>query len=266
MINWTLYKRGIQGSWKMLLIFAAVITMYFAVIVSMFDPALGSALNEFAKAMPELMAIVGMNPASAELVSFMEAYLYGFIMLVFPMLFCILSANKLIARHVDRGSMTYLLSAPVKRETVAFTQMKVMVTGLFALVLYATMLGIVNCEISFPGELDIGKFILLNIGVLCLQLFISGICFLCSCIFNDSKYAVGVGAGIPALGFIVQMMANAGKDLENAKYATFFTLFNSDGIIAGEPSAIWGMVVLFAGAVALFGTAIVVFSKKDLHI
>jgi len=266
MINWTLYKRGIQGSWKMLLIFAAVLTMYFTIIISMFDPALGSALNEFAKAMPELMAIVGMNPASAELVSFLEAYLYGFIMLVFPMLFCILSANKLIARHVDRGSMTYLLSAPVKRETVAFTQIKVMLTGLFALIFYATLLGIANCEISFPGELDIEKFILLNVGVLCLQLFIGGICFLCSCIFNDSKYAVGVGAGIPALGFIFQMMANAGKELKNVKYATFFTLFDSDGIIAGELGAIWGMLVLFAGAIVLFSAAIVIFSKKDLHI
>jgi len=58
MINWTLYKRGIKGSWKMILIFAAVITMYFTVIISMFDPALGSVLDEFAKAMPELMAIV----------------------------------------------------------------------------------------------------------------------------------------------------------------------------------------------------------------
>ncbi|HPU18342.1 MAG TPA: ABC transporter permease, partial [Bacillota bacterium] len=181
MINWTLYKRGIKGSWKMILIFAAVITMYFTVIISMFDPALGSVLDEFAKAMPELMAIVGMTPASAELVSFMEAYLYGFIMLVFPMVFCILSAHKLISRHVDRGSMTYLLSAPVRRETVAFTQMKVMVTGLFMLVLYATLLGIVDCEISFPGELDTGKFILLNVGVFCLQLFVGGICFLCSC-------------------------------------------------------------------------------------
>ncbi len=232
----------------------------------MFDPALGSALNEFAKAMPELMAIVGMNPASAGLVSFLEAYLYGFIMLVFPMLFCILSANKLIARHVDRGSMTYLLAAPVRRGTIAFTQMKVMATGLFALVLYATILGIINCEISFPGKLDIGRFILLNIGALCLQLFIGGICFLCSCIFNDSKYAVGLGAGIPALGFIIQMMANAGKELENAKYATFFTLFDSDGIVTGEPGAIWGMFSLFAGAIILFSTAIVIFSKKDLHI
>jgi len=266
MINWTLYKRGILGSWKLLIVFAAVITMYFTIIISMFDPSLGSALDEFAKAMPELMAIVGMNPASAELISFLEAYLHGFIMLVFPMLFCIISAHRLIARHVDRGSMTYLLSAPVKRETVAFTQMNVMVTGLILLMLYAALLGIVNCEISFPGELDIGKFILLNVGALCLQLFIGGICFLCSCVFNDSRYAVGAGAGIPALGFLIQMISNAGEKTENAKYATFFTLFDSDGIIAGEPGAFWGMAVLFAGAILLYLSAVVVFSKKDLHI
>jgi ABC-2 type transport system permease protein len=266
MMNWTLYKRGIQGIWKMLVIFCAVLTMYFTIIVSMFDPALGSVLDEFAKAMPDLMAVVGMTPASGELVSFMAAYLYGFLMLVFPMVFSILSANKLIARHVDRGSMTYLVAAPVRRTTVAFTQMKVMGTGLFALVFYASMLGIITCELSFPGELAVGTFLLLNAGVLCLQLFIGGICFLSSCFFNDSKYAVGVGAGIPALGFIIQMMANAGKELENAKYATFFTLFDSDGIIAGEAGAYAGMAVLFIGAVALFAAAIAVFSKKDLHI
>ncbi len=266
MINMTLYKRGIQGSWKILMIFAAVIAMYFTIIISMFDPAFGSALAELSKAMPDLMAMVGMNPASGELVSFMAAYLYGFIMLVFPMIFSILSANKLIARHVDRGSMTYLVAAPVKRSTVAFTQMKVMGTGLFALVLFATVLGIVVCEISFPGELAIGSFIMLNVGVLCLQLFIGGICFLASCIFNDSKYAVAVGAGIPALGFIVQMLANAGKEFENVKYATFFTLFNADGIVAGEAGSYIGMAILFIGALVLFALAITVFSKKNLHI
>lgn len=266
MINWTLYKRGMQGSWKILVVFASVLTMYFTIIISMFDPAFGSALDEFAKAMPDLMAIVGMNPASGELVNFMAAYLYGFIMLIFPMIFSILSANKLITNHVDRGSMAYLVAAPVKRVTVAFTQMKVMGTGLFALVSYATVLGIIVCELSFPGELAIGRFLLLNAGVLCLQFFIGGICFLSSCIFNDSKYAFGVGAGIPAMGFVVQMMANAGNELENAKYATFFTWFNPNGLIAGEASAIGGMAILFAGAIVLFAVAIAVFSKKDLHI
>ncbi|HHT86805.1 MAG TPA: ABC transporter permease [Clostridiales bacterium] len=266
MINFTLYKRGMQGSWKTLLIFAAVLAMYFAIIISMFNPEIGSALEEFAKAMPELMAMVGMTPASAELISFMSAYLYGFIMLVFPMIFSIIIANKLIASHVDKGSMTYLVAAPVKRSTVVFTQMKVLCTGLFALVLFATVLGIVVCEISFPGELDIVRFALLNAGVLCLQLFISGICFLASCVFNESKYAVSAGAGIPALAFIIQMLANAGQDLEKFKYATFFTLFNPDGIIAGEASAYLGMAILLVGAIALFALSIIVFSRKDLHI
>lgn len=266
MFNFTLYKDGMRSSWKMLLIFAAVLALYFIVIISMFDPSLGSALNEFAKAMPELMAMVGMNPSSTTMIGFLSAYLYGFIMLVFPMLFSILCANRLIAHHVDRGSMTYLLAAPVKRSTVAFTQMKVIASGLFLLVAYATALGIITCEISFPGELAIGKFILLNIGVFCLQLFIGGICFLSSCIFSDTKYSIGVGAGVPALAFIIQMMSNAGPELENAKYATFFTLFNPDGIAAGEAGALWGMVILFGGALILFSAAISIFNKKDLHI
>jgi ABC-2 type transport system permease protein len=266
MINFTLYKRGMRGIWKMLVIFAAVLTMYFTVIVTMFDPSYGNALDELAKTMPELMAIVGMSPASGELVSFMSAYLYGFIMLLFPMVFSILASNKLVASLVDRGSMAYLTAAPVKRTTIAFTQMKVMATGLFALVIYATVLGIVTCELSFPGELAIGKFLMLNAGVLSLQLFIGGICFLSSCIFNEVKYATGVGAGIPALAFIIQMMANAGAELENAKYATFFTLFDSDGLIAGEASAMAGMAILFVGSLVLFGAAIAVLSRKDLHI
>lgn len=266
MLNFTLYKRGIQGSWRMLLIFAAVLTMYFTIIISMFDPKIGSALIAFEEAMPELMAMVGMSTTSTTLIGFMSAYLYGFIMLVFPMVFSILSANKLIASHVDKGSMTYLLAAPIKRSAVAFTQMKVLASGLVVLIGYITIVAIVTAEISFPGELEIGKFILLNVGNLCLHLFIGGICFIFSCIFSDTKYAVGFGAGIPALAFIIQMAANAGDKYANAKYLTFFTLFNPEEILAGEASAVWGVVSLLACAIVLFVGAITIFCKKDLHI
>lgn len=266
MINRTLFGRGIKKSLKMLVIFAAVITMYFTIIITMFDPSFESVLSELSKSMPELMNMVGMKQASAELVGFMEAYLYGFIMLVFPMIFSILSANMLIARHVDRGSMTYLLAAPVKRETVAFTQMTVMVSGLFLLVLYATLLGIIDCEITFPGELDIGKYLLLNIGVLVLHLFIGGICFLCSCIFSESKHAVGLSAGIAIFEYVIQMIANTGKELENAKYATLFTLFDSKEIVSGSSDALWGLLLLFIGAIILYIGGIVIFKKRDLHI
>jgi ABC-2 type transport system permease protein len=266
MFNFTLYKRGMRESWKMLLIFAAVLTVYVSIIITMYDPEMMTMLDEFSKAMPEIMAAVGMSPGASSLLGFMSSYLYGFILMVFPMVFAILCGNKLIARHVDRGSMTYLLAAPVKRSTVAFTQMKVIATGIFALTLYVTALQLFVGELAFPGELAIGKLLALNAGLLALQWFIGGISFLFSCICSDTKHATGLGAGIPALAYVLQMMANMGGNAENAKYATFFTLFNPDGIVAGERGAIAGAIVLFAGAIVLFSAAIVIFSKKDLHI
>ena len=103
-------------------------------------------------------------------------------------------------------------------------------------------------------------------ALLCLHLFIGSICFLASCIFSDSKYSVAFGAGIPALMYVVQMLANAGEKAETLKYATFFTLFHPDGIVAGETAAIAGAGVLLLGAIALFATGIAVFCRKDLHI
>ena len=84
--------------------------------------------------MPELMASVGMKANATNLLGFMISYLYGFILLIFPMLFCILRGNALIAKYVDKGSMVSLIAAPVKRHIIAFTQMKVLVSGILLLV------------------------------------------------------------------------------------------------------------------------------------
>lgn len=266
MINLALYKREMKGSVKLVVIFGAIITMYVSIIISMYDPEMMKTLDSFAEAMPEVMAAVGMKANAADLLGFMVSYLYGFILLLFPMLFSILRGNGLIARYVDKGSMVTLAAAPVKRRTVAFTQTGVLVSGILLLVLYSTVLELVCAESSFPEELDVTALLALNSGLLCLQLFIGGICFLASCICSDTKYSLAFGAGIPVFMYVLQMLANVGGNAERAKYFTFFTLFNPDGIIAGESGAITGMAVLLAGAVFLYALGIAVFERKDLHI
>ncbi|MDR2492623.1 MAG: hypothetical protein LBD25_04100 [Coriobacteriales bacterium] len=266
MFNFTLYKREMKKSILTLVIFAGVLTIYITMIVQMFDPEMASILNQFSEIMPGVMTAVGMSGTVTTLIGFMSSYLYGMLLLLFPMVYVVLRAHGLIGKYVDRGSIVALVSAPIKRRAIAFTQMKALASGLFLLVSYITLLEIVCSEVVFPGELEIGSILLLNVGLLCLQLFIGGICFLASCVFNDAKYSVGIGAGVPALMYVIQMLANIGGSVENARYATFFTLFDPDGLIAGETAAIAGIVVLFVGACALFVAAIVVFSKKDLHI
>ena len=266
MMNLALYKREMKGSIKLLLIFGAIITMYVSIIISMYDPDLMKTLDSFAEAMPELMASVGMKADAATLIGFMVSYLYGFILLIFPMLFCILRGNALIARYVDKGSMALLIAAPVKRRAVAFTQTTALVSGIVLLVLYSTILELICAGKGFPGELDIAELFLLNGGLMCLHLFIGGVCFLSSCIFSDTKYSLAFGAGIPIFMYVLQMLANVGGDAEKAKYFTFFTLFNPDGIIAGEREAAVGILILFAGAVICFAAGMMIFDRKDLQI
>ncbi len=265
-MNATLYKRELKGSWKLFAIFAAVLTMYIVMIIGMFDPKMAEMLDQFTKVMPDLMNAVGMKGDTSTLLGFMATYLYGMLFSVFPMVFSIIRGNALIAKYVDKGSMVTLLAAPVKRRTVAFTQMMTLVTCITAMVVFITAMQLAAAQAQFPGELDTGKLLAINAGLLCLQLFIGAICFFASCLFSDAKYSVAVGAGVPVVMYVIQMMANMGGNLEKAKYLTFFTLFNADQIIAGESGAVIGMLVLLAGAAVLFAAGIAVFSKKDLSI
>lgn len=266
MIRASLYRREMKGSLKLLIILGAVMTMYVSIIISMYDPEMAELLDSYVEMMPELMAAVGMTAGAQSLLEFMSSYLYGFILLIFPMLFSILRGNALICRYIEKGSMVYLTAAPVKRRTIAFTQAAVLMSGIVLLLAYTTGLEIGCARYYFPNELDIEKLIFLNLGLLSLQLFISGWCFLASCFFSDAKYSIGVGAGVPVLMYVLQMLANVGGKAEKAKYFTFFTLFQPDGITAMENQALLGAGILLAGAVLLYIAAILVFSRRDLYI
>jgi ABC-2 type transport system permease protein len=66
--------------------------------------------------------------------------------------------------------------------------------------------------------------------------------------------------------FILKMLASSGESVENIKYATFFTLFQPENIIAWDAGALICVAVLFAGAIALFAGAIMVFCRKDFGV
>ena len=266
MTSMALYKREMKGSIKLLIVFSAIITMYVTIIIQMYDPQMMKTLDNFVEVMPEVMSAVGMKANATNLLGFMVSYLYGFILLIFPMLFCILRGNALISKYVDKGSMVMLVAAPMKRRTIAFTQINVLVSGILLLIFYTTIVELICAISSFAGELDIKELFILNGGLLCLHLFIGGICFLSSCIFSDTKYSVAFGAGIPAFMYVLQMLANVGGNAEKAKYFTFFTLFRPDSIIVGESGAILGVFVLLAGAFILYVLGIMIFERKDLHI
>ena len=264
MISIPLLKREIKSNYKLFIIFTAVLTMYILVIIPMFDPEIGEALAEFEKAMPEMMAAFGMSNPGTTLIEFINTYLFGFLFIIFPMIFEIIISNKLIAKYVDSGSMAYLLATPNKRGKIAITQAIFMVLSVGFLILLITLIGIISSEVNFPGELDIKKYILMNIGLYCLHIAISGLGFFASCVSNDTKLSYSISAGIPIGFFIIQLLANMGGRLENFKYFTILTLFDTDKLINGEASGIWMFLVLLAIGIILYIFGVLRFNKRDL--
>lgn len=265
-MNKTLFRMEWKYTWKLLLIFLAILTMYFTIMLTMFDPALGSALAEFEKLMPDMMAAVGMSGSGATLVDFFSTYLYGMIMIMFPFLFSVILSLRLLVKKVDNGSMAYLLCSGEKRSRVWLSQLCVLLSALFLLIAYCVVLGIVCSAIMFPGDLDITAFLRLNLGCLLLQTALAAICFLASSLLNEYRHAALAGAGIGIVFILIQMLANMKGDLEILQYATILTLFDTAGLIANEAQA-WGRLgALLLIAVICLIAARQSFLRRDLSL
>lgn len=266
MISFPLLKRNMLQLIKPLIIFIAVLGMYTGVIIYMYNPSLMSLLEDYQKAMPGMLQAVGMSGAATCLIEFMKIYLYGFLMLVFPLIFIIVIGNSLVMRYVDTGSMACLLASPNSRLKIIVTQAVSMIAGVTTLMLAITAFGIVCSEAMFPGDLDIQKYLMLNASTLLVQFAIAGIVFFSACFFNESKNFYSIGAGIPLVFFLISMLANMGDKLQNLKYFTIYTLFPKDQIVSGDSGMIAYNIALAIIAIILFVSGIIYFTKKDFSL
>jgi len=238
--------------------------IYLPTIVGMYEPETQASIREMLKSMPQqLMAAMGMTEIGTTLLTFIASYFYGFLILLLPMIYTVIVANRSIASHVDKGSMAYLLSTPNTRGKIARTQALFLLATITILIGFVTLVGIAMCQTMFPGDLDIKGFLMLNLGVLLLYFALSGIGFFASCFFNDTKNSLAIGAGLPVAFLVIQMLSNIGDATHFLKYFTIYTLFDPNKITSGEDYAIQFLALLTIAIVTYFG-GLFFFQKRDL--
>lgn len=264
MISKPLFKATTKQNYIVFLIILAVLMLYLPIIISMYDPATQDSLNEILAMLPqELVSAMGFTGAGSTLLSFVATYFYGFLILLLPMIYSVIVCNRSLASLVDKGSMAYLLSSPNTRSKIARTQALFIFISITLLITFVTTIGIVLSEIQFPDELDIPRFLLLNLGALLLYYALTGIGFFASALFNDTKNSLMLGAGLPVGFLVLKMISDVGESTEGLKYITLYSLFNPQKIIAGE-DYIASFVVLCVITIVTYIGGIVVFQKRDL--
>lgn len=261
-----LFKKEWKSNYKILLIFLALLTMYCCVITTMYDPDLGESLKMMEESMPELFAAFHMENPGSTMLEFLINYLYGFIVVVIPMIFILMLANKLVTKYVDKGSMAYLLTTGNGRKNIIVNQAIFLLQMIALVTVYITAACMIFSAVLFPEELDYKKFLILNLGLFALLFFFGGVCFFLACNLNESGKMLGIGGGILVWSVAVQMLSGVGDKVEWIKYLTPLTLFVPNDLVVGETKAVIGVVLLLAIGVAGFVGGSVSFCKRDLFL
>lgn len=265
MFSVPLLKRTVKTDGKLWMIFTGILVLQMFLVLSMFTQAAGN--GRLFRAIPsEIAAALGIDMGTDSLTAHLASHSFAFFYPVISMFYGSIAASRLVAQKVESGTMVYLLASPNKRERIAGTQAVFLASGLFVMFLCTTVAGLAACAVFFRGRLEIVPFLLLNAGGFCLAFCLSGISFLASCIGNDTRFALTIGAGVPMIFLLIRMLANLGGSLEALKFVTMFTLFNTADILEESMGVFWKFPLLAVLGAVFYRTGVKQFAKKDLPV
>lgn len=196
--------------------------------------------------------------------------------LLLPMVFVIMTANGLLAGQVDSGSMAYVLSTPTKRRTITVTQMVYLIFALFTMFATLTATSVLSVFIAGGNNFAINyaEILLFNLGAFLTMFAFAGFCFMCSAIFNRTKYSLSIGGGLTIFSLVCTILGLFGSQvvpsamrinaMDYFNYLSLITLFDTVSILDGGLSYLWKFGILFGVGVITFIIGIFRFDKKDL--
>lgn len=196
--------------------------------------------------------------------------------LLLPMVFVIMTANALLAGQVDSGSMAYVLSTPTKRRAVTVTQMTYLITAILAMFMLTTVTSVIAVWVVGGNNFAINyaEILLFNLGAFLTMFAFAGFCFMCSAIFNRTKYSLSIGGGLTIFSLVCTILGLFGSSvvpsamrisaMDFFNYLSIITLFDTVSILDGGLSYLWKFGILLAIGVVTFIIGIFRFDKKDL--
>lgn len=266
-MNIVLFKSNIKNYWLLIVAAIGVLLMYGTISVTMFDPDLADSMTSMFDSFPEgMMKAFGFDEMGTTLLEFVESFMYGFIIVVFSAIFLGLIAHGLIGKHTDKGSMVYLLATPNKRSKIVLTQ------GIFLMAALTFIFGIyviamlITSHLAFPGLLNVINFLKLNLVTYLCIAFVSSLAFLFSCYFNESRYSLGAGIGLPVFFVIIGLLKGLSSKLDWLGFLSPYSLINGKEIYTSSSYLLTSSTLLFLGTIGVFTLATLIFNKKNFII
>lgn len=260
----TIVKHELRQGRTPLIIWTASIGFLLAVCVFLFPEIKGQmeGIGDVFSSMGKFTAAFGMDRLNFGTLIGFYAIECGNVLGIGGAFYAALCAAGMLSKEEKGRTAEFLLTHPVSR-------VRVTAEKLIAVLLQITMMNVIIYVVAIGSMLLISEEIpwkevsLLHLAYYLLQVELAGICFGISAYAR--KGSTGIGLGIAAVMYFLNLIANITESVDFLKYITPFGYCEGADIVVnggldGRMTAT-GMVLCMAGIMAGF----LKYGKKDIH-
>lgn len=259
----TLMKHELKQGRKSLMIWTAAIGFLLAVCVFMFPEMKGEmdGVSDMFASMGSFTEAFGMDRINFGSLMGFYAVECGNILGLGGAFFAALCGVSILAKEEKEHTAEFLLTHPVSR-------VHIVAQKLLAVMIQIIVMNVLVCVLSTASIALIGETIswkellLLHLAFLFLQIEIAGICFGISAFLR--RGGLGIGLGIAAVMYFLNLIANISDSAKFLKYITPFG-YTEGADIVSNASLDTGLVLLgMLYCVIGIGVAFMKYCKKDI--
>lgn len=185
----------------------------------------------------------------------------GSVMAIGCSFFASMLGANILSKEEHSHTAEFLLTHPISRQKVVFEKLLAVIIQIVVLNLVCVVLAIISFNI-IGEEILWDEFKLFHVAQLLMQLEVAFICFGISAFLKHS--AMGIGIGVAALLYFLNIVGNISDKAEFLKYITPFKYADAADVISS--CSIDQKLVLVGGIYALVGVvlAFLYYGRKDI--
>ena len=260
----TLTKHELRQSKWSLVIWTASIAFLMLVCIFLFPEMKGEmdGVSEMFASMGSFTAAFGMDRLNFGTLIGFYGVECGNILGLGGAFFAALAAITALAKEEKEHTAEFLITHPVSRSYIVTQK-------LFAVLLQIVIMNgiVLICAIvsilAIGEEMPTKELLLLHLAYFLLQLEIAGICFGISAFLR--RGGMGIGMGIAAMGYFLNIIANISENAEWLKYLTPFGYTEGADIVSN--GSLDGKLVLVGMIFGLLGIVVAYwkYCRKDIQ-
>ena len=260
----TIVKHELRRGKTAFLIWTGAISFLLAVCVFLFPEMKGemSEIGDVFSSMGSFTEAFGMDKLNFGTLKGYYAIECGNVLGLGGAFFAALIAVGMLCKEEKERTAEFLLTHPVSR-------VRVITEKLAAVIIQIIVMNIIVYAISVCSMIAVGEEVpwkelnLLHVAYFIMQIEIAAICFGVSAFMRSGS--IGVGLGIAAIMYFLNLIANITEKAEFLKHITPFGYCDGADIVADGELSIERIAIGLVVSVVLIVLAYLKYGKKDIH-